>query len=218
MSFLSPGIKNIIKNIFPDRILLHRLPSSEKTSILLTFDDGPDPVITPLIIKLLRTYDCQAIFFVIGEKIQAYPEIFEMIISHGHIIGNHTHTHPNYLITSVSQFRKEILQCDEIIKKYTGQKPKLIRPPLGLTLASLFVSIIQKTKIILWSIEGGEWGIYKQDSTSNIIKRLQENITPRDILLLHDNNSKTLNILDRILPFFKKKGLNLSPDINQLNK
>ncbi len=216
MAFPRANIKNFIKNAIPDSLLMHRLPSSEKKSVLLTFDDGPDPENTPLILDRLGTYDCQAIFFVVGKRIEAAPDIFDMVVSRGHIIGNHTYNHPNRIMTSISEFRNEILQCDQIIKERTGRSPQLVRPPLGLSPAILFASLLQKLKIVLWSIEGGEWGVHKYDDTSKIIERLNKNLCPQDILLLHDDNCRTIDILDGLLPLLQQKGINLSPKFSNI--
>jgi peptidoglycan-N-acetylglucosamine deacetylase len=213
---LIKSLKEIIKTVIPNSLLMHQLPKQARRSVLLTFDDGPDPELTPLVLERLAKFNARAVFFVVGEKIIESPQIFDKIISNGHIIGNHSFKHPNRIISSTHEFRKEFIKCSEVIQSKTGQKVNLIRPPLGISFAALKVSKLMGTKIILWSIEGGEWGVNKHDSTEKIIMRLKKKIKPRDILLLHDNNQQTIQILDGILPFLKENHIDLSNGINYL--
>jgi peptidoglycan/xylan/chitin deacetylase (PgdA/CDA1 family) len=204
------SVKNFIKKTVPDSLLTYRLKKKATNSILLTFDDGPDENITPLVLERLAQFNARAIFFVVGKKIEKNPKLFDMIVSQGHMIGNHTCSHPNQIMTSAKEYQKELLLCDQIIANQGVRKPQCIRPPLGLSFANLRVALLNKRKILLWSIEGGEWGVHKQDSTEIIIARLKKYLRPRDILLLHDNNPKIPKILDSILPFLKQKKIDLT--------
>lgn len=213
---ITNNLKKIIKNAIPNRILTHKLPPSAGKSIVLTFDDGPDSKFTPKILDRLKKHNARGIFFVVGSKLEEVPSVYDMIVKEGHIIGNHTYNHPNRIITSTSEFRKELNNCDHAIQMRSGKIPYLIRPPLGLSLAAISAAFSARRRIILWSIEGGEWGVHKHDSTEQITSRLKKNLKSRDILLLHDNNPRTLDILDAILPFLKKEGFDLTSGTNYL--
>ena len=195
---------------------MHKLPKDAGMSILFTFDDGPDQDLTPKILDRLKLHDTKAIFFVVGEKIGNSPKIFDRIVAEGHIIGNHTFSHPNKIITSATEYRKELLKCTEVIKNRTGKEPTLARPPLGMSYTNLKVAIAMQLKIVLWSIEGGEWGRYKASSDEEIAQRLKKELKKQDILLLHDNNAKTVHILDVILPFLHKRGYDLASGADYL--
>lgn len=214
--FLSRTIKNAIKNLIPDSLLMHRLPRRMRHSIVLTFDDGPDKLHTPLVLDRLIKYNVRAIFFVVGKKVQKNPELLDRIISYGHVVGNHTLSHPNRIITSTNEYQEELLQCAEILHQQTGQKPFLVRPPLGISFATLRVSKLLKAKTVLWSIEGGEAGVHKGDSAAIIGNRLNKNLQPRDIVLLHDENPKVPEILDIILPHLQNQGIDLHDGISAL--
>ena len=213
---LQTWFKDGIKNLLPDSILTHRLPRQAGNAVMLTFDDGPDPIITPIILDLLSQYHASAIFFIVGKKAKKHPEIINQIIARGHIIGNHTYNHPNRIISSVQEYRQEILLCAEILNVLNINTLQLVRPPLGLSLANLLVSISMRLKIVLWSIEGGEWGVNKNDKTEDIIYRLQNSIQSRDILLLHDDNERVISILNGILPFLIHRKFNLNNGIKFL--
>lgn len=210
-------IKNMIKTIIPDRVLLHRLPHRLSNSILFTFDDGPDRQLTPQVLDRLSKYNVRAVFFVVGKKIEESPDIFDMIVSQGHIIGNHTYNHPNRVISSPEQYRQELVHCQDVIKHRTGQIPKLVRPPLGISFATLQAAISLKKRTLLWSIEGGEWGIHKNENAGNISTRLVSALKPRDILLLHDDNSKVIQILETILPSLNRRKIDLTSGANYLS-
>ena len=140
-----------------------------------------------------------------------------MIVAQGHIIGNHTYNHPNRVIASPEQYRRELIHCQEVIQNRTGQIPKLVRPPLGISLATMQAAIALKKRTVLWSIEGGEWGIYKNENAVNISSRLITSLQPRDILLLHDDNNKVIQILDAILPPLLRRKIDLTSGANYLS-
>ncbi len=133
-----------------------------------------------------------------------------MIIDHGHIIGNHTQTHPYQKIPTFKEYKENIAHCQDTINLTVDTVAKFYRPPAG-TLSISGLSLARKLglKTVLWSIEGGEWGIHKGDNASTISHRMQENLQPRDIVLLHDNNIKVPTILDEILPVLQKHNIDL---------
>jgi len=168
-------IKNNLKSLIPDSLLVHRLPASAGNAVLLTFDDGPDEKITPRILEQLEEYNVHAVFFVIGEKVALFPNIFEMIVQRGHTIGNHTYSHPYKKIPSFKKYLRDIDRCQQLIEEKTGNKPMLYRPPAGIISPfALLLASTQGLKTVLWSNEGGEWGINKQDTASTIGNRLRD--------------------------------------------
>lgn len=211
------NIKDLIKTAFPNKLLIHRLPSNTRNSILLTFDDGPEDVITPQILEQLDQFNARAIFFVVGEQLEKYPHIANLIVSKGHLLGNHTYSHPNPTEVTPKQYQNDIIKCQKLIQKITGKKNQLYRPPLGIiSLSGLYFGYKTQLTSMLWSNEGGEWGVNKQDTPSVIGNRLIQNLQPRDILLLHDDNKKVPEILDIILPTINKRGIDLYCGIKSL--
>ena len=203
-------VKDCIKTIIPDSFLIHRLPRKIPNSVLLTFDDGPDEKLTPQVLERLAKYDVRAVFFVIGSKAEKLPHILEMVVSEGHVIGNHTFSHSYEKLPSLREYRKDILKCRYVVEQTVGVTPLLYRPPAGKVFVSglLLVKWLQM-KTMLWSIEGGEWGVHKKDSARTLGSRIVRNIKTRDIVLLHDNNVKTLEVLDMILPEIAQRNIDL---------
>ena len=101
--------------------------------ILITIDDGPDPHDTPVLLDLLDRYQTKAVFFMIGEKVRAHPELAREVVRRGHEIGNHTLTHPQagFWCAGPWRTRREIAGCQQIIGEVTGIMPRWFRAPVG---------------------------------------------------------------------------------------
>lgn len=107
--------------------------------LALTFDDGPDPAVTPKILDLLDRYNLKATFFVIGKKATQYPQLVKNAFDRGHSIASHDLTHSYFSNFRLGkQMTKEILESQRIIESIIGKKPHLYRPPVGLTNPHLF--------------------------------------------------------------------------------
>jgi peptidoglycan-N-acetylglucosamine deacetylase len=199
-------IKKIIKSSIPDNLMIHRLPRGASNSILFTFDDGPDKKITPLVLEYLEKYNVRAIFFIVGRLAQENPYILKMIISKGHCIANHSYEHPNGPLPDYLAFRNDIIKCQNAVKDILGREPCFYRPPRGvISPKSLLTAKSLHLRYINWSNEGGEWGNNKSADYSTIANNLLATLSPRDIVLLHDNHPKVPHVLDIILPIITKK-------------
>ncbi|WP_050804698.1 polysaccharide deacetylase family protein [Sporosarcina newyorkensis] len=123
-----------------------------RKGITLTFDDGPHPVYTARLLDLLKEHDIQAIFFVVGEKVRAYPDIVRRMKEEGHQIGIHHYEHTSSWLLTPWQLRRQLQDTDAAIKDIIGEQPTLYRPPWGfMNAATLSVSrpyrIIMKNKL-----------------------------------------------------------------------
>src|SRR4051812_11546357 len=98
--------------------------------IAITFDDGPGPL-TAGLIELLARYQIKATFFVIGGKVAKRPEVVARASCEDHAIGNHTWSHPNLKKILEKDFHSQLQRTDDVIKKVTGKRPTLMRPPYG---------------------------------------------------------------------------------------
>jgi len=199
--------------------MIHKLDRRAANSILLTFDDGPDEKITPFILERLEEYRTRAVFFVVGYKVKEAPYLLNLIKEKGHVIGNHSYSHPKGKVPgllSLLTYRRDLIKCQDVIEKTTGTKPTLFRPPRGITPASLLAAKSVDLKTVLYSIEGGEWGYRKSADAQTIGKELAKTLRPRDIVLLHDDNSKVPTILDIILPAIKDKKIDPYNGVNCL--
>lgn len=114
----------------------------DRRRLALTFDDGPDPAVTPKILDLLDKYNLKATFFVIGKKAARYPLLVKDSFDRGHSIASHDLTHSYFSNLRLSkQMAKEILESQRIIESIIGKKPLLYRPPVGLTNPHLFKAL-----------------------------------------------------------------------------
>lgn len=158
--------------------------------IALTFDDGPFPYYTQMILDILKKYNVKATFFMVGEMVKAYPHVAKRIVDEGHDVGNHSYTHPKLTYLSKSRAFFEIAQTDAIIKKITGQTPKFFRPPYGSYQKTAYLlAEEQGHKIILWSADCRDWS---KPGVQSIVARVTWGIKPGAIILLHDGGGNRM--------------------------
>ena len=153
---------------------------------LLTIDDGPDPHDTPIILDALDETQTKAVFFVIGEKVRAHPELAREIIARGHELGNHTMTHPQATIWALGprRLRREILECQNAIREITGTTPRWFRPPVGH--ANFFVHPIARElglDLVAWSRRAYDT---RQTDPTKVIHQLTGSLQKGDIILVHE--------------------------------
>jgi peptidoglycan/xylan/chitin deacetylase (PgdA/CDA1 family) len=156
----------------------------EASGIALTFDDGPSPASTPVLLELLAQYELPATFFVIGRHAAAHPELIAAILAQGHAIGNHSYDHDNLLmLRSRAILEKNIQATQEVLNK-AGIHPLVFRPPIGIisprlqpVLASLGLHTITFSCRIF---DRGNRNVH------NLASRVLKKLRPGDILLLHD--------------------------------
>lgn len=153
-------------------------------AVALTFDDGPTPVSTPIILQLLKQYDFKATFFVIGEKAEKYPQLMTDIVAEGHTIGNHSWQHDSLLmLRSRDRLRQDIRETQQILQNY-GIRPLVFRPPAGATNPRL-KSILKDEKLqtVTFSCRAVDYGNKK---ITNLAQRIISRLKPGNIILLHD--------------------------------
>lgn len=173
---------------------------------LLTFDDGPDPETTPKILDILKKNEVSAIFFVIGTKVKAEAEIARRILAEGHMIGNHSNTHNNFMsLFTKKSLHEEIEGFNATIGEATGSKTDLFRPPIGYT-NPRYASVLKKRnmKCVGWSLRSFDTVIKDRDG---LLNRLLTKIRPGKIVLLHDNLPITADILDAFITKSKANGI-----------
>lgn len=211
-----PGLKRKVRR-FVRRLIDNRLVwfkvARDPRSVMLTFDDGPHPDFTPKVLDLLDKHGARATFFLIGERAEDYPELVREIHRRGHCIGNHTWSHLNDCRGgkySYARYLGEIRRCQATLRSIAGVETKLFRPPRGeLNLKSLVAILRSRHRIVYWSIEGGEWGCRQEQSAASIAEFVTRTVQGQDILLLHDDNEKTIAVLEALLPLAAEHGLDL---------
>ena len=181
--------------------LTWRLNSSH---VFLTFDDGPDPVYTPAILDLLRSYQIQCTFFLITEKCILYPELVQQINDDGHTIGFHGHTHQALNDMTLEEINS-LLVLPEILKDV-----QLYRPPYGKISRRQIKLLSNRYSVVMYSFVLGDF-----DSTvdhTELMSRMKK-IKAGDIVLLHEN-LKSLKLLQDFLSEFPKDKFN---PLNRIN-
>ena len=177
------------------------LPSITRFSTkecLLTFDDGPHPDYTPQVLDILKEKNVKAVFFVIGEKAEQYPEIVKRIINEGHLIGNHSYSHNKFMaMFPTTTLIEDLEKCQLILHNITGEENQLFRAPIGYTNPNFGRAI---KALNLHSIG---WSLRSYDTLNNekskLLNRLVTKTKAGDIVLLHDNLPQTVSILQEYI-------------------
>ena len=171
---------------YPQIVFNRGYPVDKK--IALTFDDGPDNIVTYKILDILKEKQVKATFFIIGANAAKYPEGLQRIHNEGHVIGNHTWSHSsNY---SKDSLIYEVLETERIITQVTGQSVHLFRPPFGI-LKEEFVPALHELgfQIIGWNSDSLDWRGLSQDK---IVANIFKNTAPGTIVLQHSYNNPKL--------------------------
>ncbi|HPF82709.1 MAG TPA: polysaccharide deacetylase family protein [Bacilli bacterium] len=170
----------------------------KKKYVALSFDDGPSKY-TNDIINYLYENDCQATFFVLGNKLSYYQDTLNNMISKNNEIANHTYSHPWLTHLNNNEILEEINKTQDLIINITGYTPKLFRPSYG-DINKKLRNLI-KLNIVLWTNDSSDWK-YKSSKTiaSNVIRHIKEN----DIILMHDTYKRTRDALKIIIPKLKE--------------
>ena len=187
-----------------------------KNAVALTFDDGPDPVSTPHLLRLLAKHRVPATFFVTGKNASRHPGLIHEIISAGHLIGNHTYRHDNFIMLKNSRLlKKEIESTRQILSKF-GIVSRVFRPPAGITNPRLG-KILQEAGMVCVNFsrrayDAGNRRVFKL--SQRILKKVRAN----DIILLHDVPPKDerlflywLNEVELIISGIIEKRLEILP-------
>ena len=165
----------------------YQLMGKEKI-VALTFDEGPHPIYTPQILDILDQYQAKATFFMIGNRMEQYPDIVRDVSARGHLIANHTYTHPYNLRTlSPEKLKWEVDQCQQNMQTIAGQNTYLFRPPRGI-LNQEIIKIVQDKgyTIVLWGICTFN---RKAPTPEMMANRVIKQAHPGQIVLLHDGRT-----------------------------
>lgn len=155
-----------------------------ESGIALTFDDGPDPLSTPIILELLSRYNLVATFFVVGTRAARYPELIEDIMAQGHTIGNHSWDHDYFLmLRSIKRLHKSIHKTQDALREY-GIQPCVFRPPMGI-IGSRLGKVLRNEGLIAvtYSCRALDRG---NRNIENLATKILGKLQPGDIIMLHD--------------------------------
>ncbi|WP_328725408.1 glycosyltransferase [Streptomyces sp. NBC_00259] len=183
-------------------------------NLVLTFDDGPDPVWTPKVLDKLKEYDAHAVFFVTGTMASRHPELVERMVAEGHEIGLHTFNHPDLALQTQSRIDWELSQNQLALAGAAGIRTSLFRPPYSSFSDALDDKSWPVTEYIgsrgyITAFNDTDSEDWKRPGVDAIIKRATPQGTKGSIVLMHDSGgdrSQTVAALDRFLPDMKQRG------------
>ena len=190
-----------------------------KKEIAFSFDDGPAGEYTRAILEVLDKYRVPAAFFCIGKNIAGSPGLLRELHEGGHLIGNHSFSHsPWFDLFSSGKMLAELRQTDALIQEELGMRPRLFRPPYGVTNPSLASAVRQGQYLVVgWTIRSLDTVIAEEQK---LFQKICRSIRPGAIILLHDRGKATLSVLPRVIEYARQEGylicrldkmLNLNP-------
>ncbi len=192
---------------------VYRLPAAGRV-VCLTFDDGPDPAVTPAVLDCLAAWGATASFFCIGARAQAHPTLVRRIAAAGHGVENHTLSHKTYFAClGLRSLHAEVAPVQSILAAITGRPPRWFRAPMGLRTPLLYpvltrAGLVQAT----WRRRGYDT---RCRDPATVLRRLLSGLAPGDVLLLHDGNAArtpdgtpvVLVVLPALLAALAERGL-----------
>ena len=190
-----------------------RLPdaAARRGEVALTFDDGPDPEVTPQVLDLLDRYQARASFFVIGEKAAAHPQLLREIVQRGHSVENHSLRHSGLFgFFGPGALTREITLAQDAVAGITGQAPVFFRSPMGIRNPLLDpVVAALGLRYVTWTRRG--FDTVARDP-GVVLARLTRGLRAGDILLLHDRKiagraAPVLTVLPALLETLRTAGL-----------
>lgn len=186
--------------------------------VYLTFDAGYENGYMPQILDALKKNNVKATFFVVSTFMKTNPELVKRMVDEGHIVGNHTMTHPNMSkMSTMGDFKSEIEPMEEMYKKITGKDmKKFYRPPQGVY-SELNLKMAHELgyKTIFWSLAYVDWYQDKQPSKEEAFNKLIPRLHNGAIILLHSTSKTNAEILDELIQKIKQEGYEFS-DLEEL--
>lgn len=176
----------------------------------LTYDDGPHPRLTPILLDVLAIYDMRATFFVVGRSIRGNERILQRMISDGHAIGNHTWDHPDLTKVEPKRVRSEISRTNEAILSVTGVRPTLFRPPYGALSSDVRRTVREEfgLSMTMWDLDTMDW---KRPGAEVVRERVRSGARPGIKVLMHDIHPQTVDAAPLIMADLANSGLKSVP-------
>jgi peptidoglycan/xylan/chitin deacetylase (PgdA/CDA1 family) len=167
--------------------------------LCLTFDDGPHPDSTPRILDILDDHNIKALFFCTGQKAEKYPGLITLIVSRGHIIGNHGYVHMSGWKTNVSDYINNVIMAD----KFTSSC--LFRPPYGRIKLAQYHELSKQYRIVFWDLMPYDYD--KHMGNAKVLSMLKKKIRPGSVIVLHDKaSSSVLSFLNEFIKYAEENG------------
>lgn len=166
--------------------------------LALTFDDGPNPKWTPRLLDVLGEQGVKATFFMLGGRAQTEPALVRRIAAEGHLIGNHSWSHPNLALTAASKVREELTRTSETLEQVTGERVRYFRPPFGARRPAVF-RIAQELglRVVTWNAMTSDWSETSADRIAGELVAKIDRLGKRRLaanIVLHDGGHREQGI------------------------
>lgn len=164
---------------------------SGKKTVYLTFDDGPIPESTPWLLDVLGRYDIKATFFMVGDNVRKYPQLYELVIARGHKAGNHTMHHLNGLLVPTSRYVADVFEAEKYIDS------RLLRPPHGWMRVPQRLALKRDFQIMMYDVVTRDYS--KFVTAERVVENVMRHTRPGSIIVFHDS-LKSIDKLKSALP------------------
>ena len=194
-------VPKIIRSLYPSEVLWD---IDSQSSVYLTFDDGPHPVVTPWVLRQLEKYGARATFFCLGKNVEQYPETYQMILDAGHSVGNHTYSHQKGFRMSTLRYIEDVAFAANFIHS------ELFRPPYGQISRTQIKRLSQHYRIVMWTVMSRDYSQYVNGETCFL--NATKGVEPGAIIGFHDSLKSFDNLkyaLPKVLQFYKERNINL---------
>lgn len=180
--------------------------------LALTYDDGPNDPHTLRLLEVLARHDVRSTFFLMGRYVKRRPDIVRELSRAGHVIGNHTFSHPNLIFASARRTRTELERCQQTLNDAVGEHSRLFRPPFGgRRPGTLRIARNLGLEPIMWNVTGYDW---RGKPAQYVEQKVRARVRGGDVILLHDgehaafgaDRSQTVIATDRLITRFKAEG------------
>lgn len=175
--------------------------SQAHPEVALTFDDGPSPKYTPLLLDGLKEKNVRATFFLLGQNVKENQELVQRMQAEGHLLGNHTYNHVQLNKIPETTARQEILKTNNEIYEATGKYPEYMRPPYGAWKKNMELCV--EMLPVFWDIDTLDW---KSQNVDAILKAAGEEPEDGSIILMHDEYQTSVEAALLLIDRLKEKG------------
>jgi peptidoglycan/xylan/chitin deacetylase (PgdA/CDA1 family) len=167
---------------------------AEQACLALTFDDGPSAATTPQVLAVLAKHHVHATFFLVGSHVHGNEQLLRRMYQDGHEIGNHSWSHPDLTALPVDQLELQYGKTQQAITAAGVPAPTLFRPPYGAVNDTVRAHI--PMTLIFWNVDPEDW---RQKTAQEVVDKVENNIRPGRVVVLHDSHQPTTDALDHLL-------------------